>query len=77
MTTWRWYSRKPGWRASWKQTALAAMTCMSGPPWMPGKIWESMPFAYCSRHMTMPPRGPRRLLWVVVVTKSAWATGLG
>ena len=27
--------------------------------------------------MTMPPRGPRRVLWVVVETNSAWGTGLG
>ena len=24
-----------------------------------------------------PPRGPRRVLWVVKVTMSAWGTGLG
>ena len=27
--------------------------------------------------MTIPPRGPRRVLWVVLVTNSAWGMGLG
>ncbi len=30
-----------------------------------------------SRHRITPPRGPRRVLWVVVVTKSQNGTGLG
>ena len=37
---------KPGSSASSKQTALAAMTCISGPPWMPGKTARSRSFAY-------------------------------
>ena len=57
--------------ASWKQTALAAITCINGPPWMPGKVWESISLAYFSLHKIKPPRGPRKVLWVVVVTKSA------
>ena len=47
------------------------MTCMSGPPWMPGKPGESIFLANSSLHSEMPPRGPRRVLCVVVVTKSA------
>src|SRR2546421_3610810 len=35
-----WYSRNSGLSASPSATALAAMTCISGPPWMPGKIAE-------------------------------------
>ncbi len=58
-------------------TALAAMTCMSGPPWMPGKTTRSSALACAARHMIMPPRGPRSVLCVVVVTKSAWGTGEG
>ncbi len=45
---------------------------------MPGKTCESN----CrpkpaSLQRIRPPRGPRRVLWVVKVTKSAWGTGLG
>ena len=31
------YCLYAGCSASWNATALAAMTCMNGPPWMPGK----------------------------------------
>ena len=34
------YSLNSGLRASPKQTALPAMTCSSGPPWVPGKMAE-------------------------------------
>ena len=60
-----------------KATALAAMTCMSGPPCTPGKTTLSRSFAHLAWHITMPPRGPRRVLCVVVVTNSACGTGLG
>ena len=30
------------------------MTCISGPPWMPGNIWESISFAYFSLHRIKP-----------------------
>ena len=53
------------------------MMCISGPPCTPGNTVRSRSFAYCSRHSTMPPRGPRSVLCVVVVTKSACGTGLG
>src|SRR6266550_2293329 len=33
----RWSRRNVSPRASWNATALPAMTCMSGPPWTPGK----------------------------------------
>ena len=52
--------------------------CSSGPPWMPGKIWLLIFLASsASLVRIMPPRGPRSVLWVVVVTMSAWGTGLG
>ena len=53
------------------------MTCMSGPPWMPGKTLLSIAFACSSRHRIMPPRGPRSVLCVVVVTMSECGTGDG
>ena len=44
---------------------------------MPGKIWLLTALACASRQRIMPPRGPRSVLWVVVVTMSACGTGLG
>ena len=60
-----------------KATALPAITCISGPPWMPGKIAELMIFSCSAFIRMMPPRGPRSDLCVVEVTKSACGTGLG
>ena len=60
-----------GWAASKKATALAAMMCSSGPPWMPGNTFESTAFACCCLQRMSPERGPRSVLWVVVVTASA------
>ncbi|MCY1314756.1 hypothetical protein D9M70_654760 [compost metagenome] len=56
-----------------KHTALAAITCISGPPWAPGKTAEFSFFSISSLALARirPPRGPRRVLWVVVVTTSA------
>ena len=89
----RWSSRKVSSAASLKATALPAMTCMSGPPWTPGKTVLSIAApseplsagksagssAGCSscREKIRPPRGPRRVLCVVVVTMSACGKGLG
>ena len=42
---------------SWKHTALAAMTCISGPPWMPGKFILLMALKRSLRLSTRPPRG--------------------
>ena len=56
---------------------MAAITCMRGPPWTPGKTTLSSSFAHFAWQRTMPPRGPRSVLWVVVVTNSQCATGLG
>ena len=50
---------------------------MSGPPCRPGNTALSIAVAYCSRHTIAPARGPRRVLWVVMVTTSATGTGDG
>ena len=52
------------------------MTCISGPPWMPGntRLLIVLPYSSLARHK--PARGPRSVLCVVVVTKSATGTGL-
>ncbi len=78
------YSANSSVSASPNATALAAMTCSNGPPWVPGKtapsrialiilisplgvvkpqgLGKSVPI------IITPPRGPRRVLWVVEVT---------
>src|SRR3546814_6485637 len=49
------------------------MTCIRGPPCKPGNTAELMRFAIASSLVRiMPPRGPRRVLCVVVVTTWAW-----
>src|SRR5258708_2072396 len=53
------------------------MTCMSGPPWAYGKTALSTTFANSSVQRIMPPRGPRSVLCVVVVTICACSTGFG
>ena len=54
------------------------MTCMSGPPWVPGKMALLIFLPISSSLVRMkPPRGPRRVLWLVEVTMSAQGTGLG
>ena len=68
---WRWYARNSSLKASLRATALAAMMCIRGPPWNPGKRFLLRTAAYSSWHMIMPPLGPRSVLWVVVVTNSA------
>ena len=42
---------------------------------MPGKIALSIFFLRSSSQRMMPPRGPRSVLWVVLVTTCAWPTG--
>ena len=54
------------------------MACISGPPWMPGKMAEFTFLAIASSLVRiMPPRGPRKVLCVVVVATSAKPSGLG
>ena len=74
-TTRFWYSANSAPAASANATALAAITCSSGPPWTPGKTVRSRSFAEASRQRMSPPRGPRNVLWVVLVTNGAWGTG--
>ena len=52
------------------------MMCISGPPWMPGNTRLLIVFPYSSLARHRPARGPRSVLCVVVVTKSATGTGL-
>ncbi len=66
------YSFHSGFRFSPKPTALPAITCISGPPCIPGKTALSIFLAYSSLLVKInPPRGPRKVLCVVVVTTSA------
>ena len=58
-------------QASSAAMALAATTCCSAPPCIPGKTEPSTCFASSCVQNIMPPRGPRRVLCVVVVTMSA------
>ena len=44
---------------------------------MPGKIWLSRALPYWGWARMRPPRGPRRVLWVVEVIKSAAGYGTG
>ena len=53
------------------------MMCMKGPPWSPGKTVRLSALACFFLHRINPPRGPRSVLCVVVVTKSQYGTGLG
>ena len=78
------YSFQLGSRISPNATALAAITCSNGPPWFPGNTAESRscdiffttPFGVFFPHglsksspiIITPPRGPRSVLCVVVVT---------
>ena len=63
------YSLKLGSNASLKQTAFAAITCIKGPPWIPGKmaLFNLCSVANSSLERIIPPRGPRSVLCVVVV----------
>ena len=72
-----WRSRKASVWAMRSATALPAITCSSGPPCVPGKTAESIFFLCSSRQMSIPPRAPPSVLWIVVETTSACGTGLG
>ena len=58
-------------------TAMAAVVWLCGPPCRPGKTALSIAVACSAVVMIMAPRGPRRVLCVVVVITSAWPTGDG
>ncbi len=78
-SVWRWYSLNSGCSASRNATAFAAITCISGPPCVPGNTVELSFFVTSSlaRARIRPPRGPRSVLCVVVVTTSACGSGFG
>ncbi len=61
-------------RASANATALAAITCDSGPPSTIGQPLSTAS-EYSLVASTKPPRGPRSDLWVVEATMSAYGTG--
>ena len=73
-----WYSLNSGVNASFKHTAFAAITCIKGPPWIPGKIaLLKLYFLFTSSlDKIIPPLGPRSVLWVVVVVTCAYGIGL-
>ena len=52
---------------------------LMGPPWVPGKIaLLKLNFSAASLLAKIrPPLGPLNVLWVVVVTTSAYGIGLG
>ncbi len=54
---------------------MAAVVWLCGPPCRPGKTALSSALACSSVLMIIAPRGPRRVLWVVVVMTSACPTG--
>ena len=78
--------------ASPKATALAAITCSSGPPCCPGNtaklitcdiilispfgVFLPQGFSKSLPKRMIPPRGPRKVLWVVEVTIWAYSSGL-
>ena len=59
-----WYSLNSGVNASFKHTAFAAITCIKGPPWIPGKIaLLKLYFLFTSSlDKIIPPLGPRSVL---------------
>ena len=80
LTTWAAYRLNEGAAASRKATATAAMAFICGPPCRPGNTALSI-FLSRSRMSFLAKmsaaRGPRKVLWVVVVTISAYGKGDG
>ena len=58
------YSWNSGDKASLKQTALDAITCINGPPWIPGKtaLLSLCSKAISSLERISPPLGPLNVL---------------
>ncbi len=56
---------------------MAAVVWLCGPPCRPGNTALSSALACSALHMSIAPRGPRSVLWVVVEITSAWPTGDG
>ncbi len=71
------YARKSSVAASFSATAIAAVVWLCGPPCRPGKTARSTALACSSLAISIAPRGPRRVLCVVVETTSACGIGEG
>jgi potassium/hydrogen antiporter len=72
------YVLNSGRSASPNATAFARMMCISGPPCVPGNTALSIFLAISSSFVRInPPRGPRSVLCVVVVTMCACGNGEG
>ena len=73
-----WYTLNSGCSASLKHTAFAAITCIRGPPCIPGNtaLFNLSSSATAWLLMIIPPLGPLRVLWVVVVVICAYSIGL-
>ena len=56
---------------------MPATALMIGPPCIPGKTALSIAAACFSLDKIIPPLGPRKTLWVVNETTSAYGTGDG
>ena len=56
---------------------MAAVVWLWGPPWRPGNTARSIALACSAVDISIAPRGPRSVLWVVVEITSAWPTGVG
>src|SRR3990172_58345 len=56
---------------------MAAVVWLWGPPWRAGKTARSMALASSARQRIIAPRGPRRVLWGVVVVTAAVGGGVG
>ncbi len=76
-TIWWAYARKSSVAASFRATAIPAVVWSCGPPCNPGNTARSSALACSSVDISMAPRGPRRVLCVVVEMISAWPTGEG
>ena len=71
------YSLNDGCAASLSATAIAAVVWLCGPPCNPGKTALSRTVACSALETNIAPRGPRKVLCVVVVITSANGTGEG
>mmetsp|Transcript_53406 Transcript_53406/g.165554 ORF Transcript_53406/g.165554 Transcript_53406/m.165554 type:complete len:218 (-) Transcript_53406:4-657(-) len=71
------YRRKEGVATSRSCKANAPMVALCGPPCSAGKTAPSTASRSSFLQKMMPPRGPRKLLCVVLVTTSAWGKGEG
>ena len=74
-TTCSWYFLNSGFKASPNATAFPAIRFSCGHPWSQGNTIRSIAFACSDLQRIIPHRGPRSVLWVVLVTASQYGTG--